>query len=77
MRELLLLFINIVLVRVSIVVKRHHDRGNSYKGKYLTGAGLQFQRFSLLSSRQKACSIQADMELEELKFLHLDPETAR
>jgi hypothetical protein len=24
---------------VSIAVKRHHDQGNSYKGKHLTGAG--------------------------------------
>jgi hypothetical protein len=31
-------------------VKRHHDQGNSYKGKHLIGAGLQFQRFGPLSS---------------------------
>ena len=31
-------------------VKRHHDQGNSYNGKHLIGASLQFQRFSLLSS---------------------------
>ena len=31
-----------VLVTVSIAVKRHHDIGNSYKGKPLIGAGLQF-----------------------------------
>ena len=31
-------------------MKRHHDQGNSYKGQHLTGAGLQFQRFSLLLS---------------------------
>ena len=42
--------IYVVLVRVSIVVKRHHDQGNSYKGKHLVGAGLQFQRFRPLSS---------------------------
>ena len=30
----------LVLVRVSIAVKRHHDYSNSYKGKYLIGAGL-------------------------------------
>ena len=40
----------VVLVRVSIAVKRHHDHGNSYKGKHLIGSGLQFQRFSPLSS---------------------------
>ena len=35
-------------------MKRQCDEGNSYKGKHLIGAGLQFQRFSPLSSRQKA-----------------------
>jgi hypothetical protein len=35
-------------------VKRHHDHDNSYKGKHLIGAGLQFQRFSPLSSWQEA-----------------------
>ena len=35
-------------------MKRHHDQGNSYKGKHLIGAGLQFQRFSPLSSWQEA-----------------------
>ena len=28
---------------VSIAVKRHRDHGNSYKGKHLTGVGLQFR----------------------------------
>ena len=41
-----------VLGRVFIAVKRHHDHSNSYKGKHLIGAGLQFQRFSPLSSWQ-------------------------
>ena len=31
-------------------VKRCHDQGNSHKGQYLIGAGLQFQRFGPLSS---------------------------
>ena len=44
----------VVLVRVSIAVKRHHDHGNSYKGKHFIGAGLWFQRFSPLSSWQEA-----------------------
>jgi hypothetical protein len=35
-----------------IAVKKHHDRSNSYKGKDLIGAGLYFQRFSPLLSRQ-------------------------
>ena len=35
-------------------MKRHHDHSNSYKGKHLIGADLQFQRFSPLSSRWEA-----------------------
>jgi hypothetical protein len=38
------------MVRVSMVVKKHHDHRSSYKSKHLIGAGLQFQRFSSLSS---------------------------
>jgi hypothetical protein len=30
------------LVRVSVAVKRYHDHHNSYKGKYLIGAGIGF-----------------------------------
>jgi hypothetical protein len=52
-------------------VNRHHDQGNSYKGQHLIGAGLQVQRFSPLSSRQKHSSIQAGMVQEELRVLHL------
>jgi hypothetical protein len=37
-----------VLVRVSIAVKRHHNLGDSDRGKHLVGAGLQLQRFSPL-----------------------------
>jgi hypothetical protein len=37
-----------------IAVKRHHDQGSSYKGKHLIEAGLQFWRFSPLSSWQEA-----------------------
>jgi hypothetical protein len=44
----------IVYVRVSITVKRHHDHGNSYKGKHLVWIGLQSQRFSQILSWQKA-----------------------
>ena len=40
----------VILVWVFIVVKRPHDYSNSYTGKHLIGAGLQFQRFSPLSS---------------------------
>lgn len=39
-----------VLVRLAGAVKRHHGHRHSYKEKDLTGADLQFQKFSLLSS---------------------------
>jgi len=35
-----------IVVRVSITLKRHQDQGN-----FSTGAGLQVERFSRLSSR--------------------------
>jgi hypothetical protein len=41
-----------MLVWVSIAVKRHHDQGNSYKGKHLIGAGLHFKRFNPLSYQE-------------------------
>jgi hypothetical protein len=52
-------------------VNRHHDHGNSYKGQYLIGAGLQVQRFSPLSSKQEHESIQEGIVQEELRVLHL------
>ena len=33
----------IVLVTVSIAMKRHHGHSNSYKRKHLIGTGLQFR----------------------------------
>ena len=56
-----LLKLIIVLVRVSIVVKRHHEQGKSYKGQHLMAAGLQVSKFSPLSSRLEHGSIQEDM----------------
>ena len=47
-------------------MNRHHGQGNSYKG-HLIRAGLQVRRFSPLSSRQEQGSIQAGLELEELR----------
>jgi hypothetical protein len=38
-------------LRVFIAVKRHQDQGNSYKGKFLIGAGLQVKDFQSLLSR--------------------------
>ena len=43
-----------VLAWDSIAVKRYHYQDNSYKGKHLIGAGLQFQRYRPLSSWQEA-----------------------
>jgi hypothetical protein len=45
---------NIVFVRVSIAVKTLLNHGTPSKRKHLIGAGLQFQRFSLLPSWQEA-----------------------
>jgi hypothetical protein len=45
--------------------------GNSYKGKHLTGADLQVQKFSPLSSRWEQGRIQADMVLEELREIYI------
>jgi hypothetical protein len=63
-----------------ITGKRHHDHSNSYQGKHLFEANLEFQRFSPLSSQQEAQKgmhgVQADMGLEELRVLHLDPQAA-
>ena len=47
----------IVVPKVSvgfIAVMGQHEHSNSYKGKHFIGAGLQFQRFSPLSSWQEA-----------------------
>jgi hypothetical protein len=41
------------LARVSIVVKRHHDQCNSFKGQYVIGAGIEFQGFNPLSLWQE------------------------
>jgi hypothetical protein len=56
-----------VLVRVSIAVKRHHDQGRIYKGQYLIGTALYFQRFHPLSSWQQG-SIQADRRWRSWEF---------
>ena len=50
-------------------MNRHHDQGNCYL--HLTGAGLQIQRFSPLSSRLEHGSIQADMVEEEVGVPHV------
>jgi hypothetical protein len=63
----------LVLVSVSISVKRHHDKGNSYKGKLLIGAGLQFQRSVPYHPGRKLGNLHSDMVVvEELRDLPLD-----
>jgi hypothetical protein len=49
----------------------------SLYGQLLIGAGLQFKKFSPLSSRWEHGSIQADMVQEELRVLHLHLKTPR
>ena len=49
-------------------MKRHHDQGNSYKGKHLVEVGLQVQSFSSIIMGGSM----ADMVLEEQRVLHLD-----
>jgi hypothetical protein len=48
----------------SIAAKRHH--GNSYKGKHLIGAGLQFRGLVYYHHGRKHGGVQADMVLEKL-----------
>jgi hypothetical protein len=47
------LLLVVVLVMVSIAVRRYHDQDSFYKGQHLVGLGLQVQRSSPLSSRQE------------------------
>jgi hypothetical protein len=54
-------------------VKRHHVHSNSYKGKHLTRAGLQFRGLVPYQYGRKHGSMQADMVLEkELRVLYLN-----
>ena len=63
-----------VVARVSIAVKRHHDQGNSYKGKHFRVAQLQFRGLVHYHHGGKHGSTQAAMVLEkEPRVLHLDP----
>jgi len=56
-------------------VNRHHDQGSSYKEQHLTGAGLQVQRFSPVSSRWEHCSIQVGVVRKELSSTSLPEES--
>jgi hypothetical protein len=44
-----------ILVKVSIVVKRHDDNWNSYKGKHLNGAGLKIGSVHYAYDRKHGC----------------------
>jgi hypothetical protein len=56
--------------------KGQNDQSNSYKGKYLIRAGLQFQRFIHYHHHgRKHGSVQADIVWEMPRNLHLDPQT--
>ena len=52
------------LSQCSIAVKRHHHRGNSYNGKQLIGAGLQFRGLTHSHTGRKHGGMQADMVLQ-------------
>jgi hypothetical protein len=54
-------------------VKRHHDQGNSYKGKHLIEVGLQVQKFTSYHHGRRHGNVWADTELEkEPRVLHLN-----
>lgn len=56
-----------------MTVKRHPDHSNSYRGKHVIGAGLQFRRLAHYCHGGKHGSVQAEMVLEmQLGILHLD-----
>jgi hypothetical protein len=61
----------VVLVRVSIAEKRHHDQGNSYKG-HLIGVAYSFRGQVHYHNGRKHGSIRPVMVQEELRFLHFD-----
>jgi hypothetical protein len=64
-------------LRVSIAGKRYHDQGNSYNCKHLVGANLSFRGSVHYHHGRKPSSIQEDIVLEELRFLHLDLKAIR
>ena len=51
--------------RVSIVVKRHNDYSNSYKGKHLIWTDLQFSALVCYHHSGKHDSMKADMRMEK------------
>lgn len=53
-----------VLARVSIAAKRYHDHINSFKGKHLIEAGLQFRGVVHFHHGWKHSEMKADMMLK-------------
>jgi hypothetical protein len=61
-----------------IAVKRHHDHNNSYKGKHLIGAGLQFRDSVHYHHGGKHGGTQAGRVLKrDLRDLYRDQQAAR
>ena len=61
-----------VLVRVTMAVKRHHDRGNSYKENiYLRWLTYSFRASVNYSHDRKDSSMQAEVVLD-LRVLQVD-----
>jgi hypothetical protein len=52
------------MFRISIIVKRHCDQSNFYKGQYLIGAGLHFRGSVHYHHGLKHGSIQADIAVK-------------
>ena len=60
-----------------IAVKKHHERGHSYKEKHFIGAGFPFQRISPLSSWWETWRSAGRRGAgDELRGLHLELKTA-
>ena len=55
-------------------MKKHHDHGYSYKEKFIIGAVLCSEVWSVIIMAVKHGNLQADIMLErKLRVLHLDP----
>jgi phenylalanyl-tRNA synthetase beta subunit len=57
-------------------VKRHCDQGNSYKRKHILGLTDSFRGLAYYHGGKHG-SVQADMMLEMLRVLRVDPQIAR
>lgn len=61
-----------VLLRGSIAVKKHHDRGHIYKRKQFTGLGLLFQRLIHYQDDRKHGRPQVDINKQQEEKNTLD-----